>query len=94
MIPPDARGEGVAEGEEDTAGERVVPAPPSAVPTVAVPDVVDEQAVVKRARTRTTARVLRLAAEGGVRTIGEPYKPPMTEPCQALGSALRDRHRP
>jgi hypothetical protein len=54
--------------------------------------------VVNRARTRTAARVLRLLAMclttgGGVRTIREPYKPPMTEPCQAFGIGLRDRHR-
>ena len=79
MIPPDDCG-----GEVDVAGAVVAAAAP-AVPIVALPDIVDEQAVVNSARTRTTARVLRwaavrLTAAGGVRTIREPYKLPMTEP--------------
>ena len=93
MIPPDARGD----GEVDVGGVVAAGAAP-AVPTVALPDIVDEQAVVNSARTRTTARVLRWTAvrvtgAGGVRTIREPYKLPMTEPCQAVRSGLGNRHR-
>jgi hypothetical protein len=79
VIPPDA-----GDGEVDVVGAVVAAANP-AVPTVALPDFVDEQAVVNSASTRTTARALRraalrVAAGRGVRTIREPYKLPMTEP--------------
>ena len=93
MIPPEARGEGVvADGDGDTDGDRVVLSDPPALPTVAVPDVVEEQAVANMARTRTAASLLRLALEGGFRTMRKRYKPPMPEPCQAFGSALGVRH--
>lgn len=99
MLPLDALGDGVPVGAGEDVPVVTPAVPAGAVPTVALPDTVEAHPAVSSVRTIPAATVLRLthlrsrgAAEGGVRTIAEPYKQALTEPCQPFGSLL-GRHR-